>query len=104
MGGGNAHFLNKNGSLNQLIIDGELMNVLHNEFNVKYLDKTQTLNDIIIYECTIIASPITKNKESIAIHWFDQSWVKSNNILNKAKNYFKTNFPKCYHLLYNFIK
>lgn len=80
------------------------MNVLHNEFNVKYLDKSQTLNDIIIYNSTVIASPITKNERSIAIHWFDQTWVKSNGVLSKVKKYFKTNFPKCYHFLYDFFK
>lgn len=102
-GGGNRCFVNEDGTFNKLIIDGELMMILHDSFGLKFYDITQQTKEYTIYESSIIASPITKNKNSIAIHWLDQTWVESNQILKKIKKAIKAKYPKLYRMLYSLI-
>lgn len=102
-GGGNRCFVNEDGTFNKLIIDGELMMILHDSFGLKFYDITQQTKEYTVYESLIIASPITKNKNSIAIHWLDQTWVESNQILKKIKKAIKAKHPKLYRRLYSLI-
>ena len=80
------------------------MNVLHDGFNIKYVDKTQSPEntDMILYDSTVIASPVTKNKDSVAIHWYDQSWTNKGT-LGQLKSTIKISCPRLYHFLYNLM-
>ncbi len=97
---GNKTFLNIDGTTNQFVIDLSLMLQLK-QHGIKYRDKTQYLPelDIRIYNSNIIASKKSRNKDSYAIHWYDQSW-KTNAGL---KQWIKRMIKKYFYLFYRKI-
>lgn len=102
-GMGNRCFVNEDGTFNKLIIDGELMMVLHDSFGVKFIDTIQKTGDFTVYDSTVIASPITQNENSIAIHWYDQTWVENTTLLSRLRKTIKSKFPKMTRKLYSLI-
>ena len=70
----NRHFVNKDGSLNQTIIDGVLMQTLHDSYKLKYKDLTQQLDEnILIYNSEIISINKFISTKSVVVHWYDQT-------------------------------
>ena len=102
--GGDKHFVNLDGTINQMIIDGVVMNVLHDYFNAKFKDLTQELSDgIKIYNSQVIATQKTASKSSYLIHWFDGSWKESPKTKkDKFKMWIRTNYPQIYRLITSF--
>ena len=84
--------MNSDKSMNCMIIDGAMMDVLHDDFELKYIDENQIKsNDICVYNSSIIASPKTRTKDSLAIHWFEQSWASEKSTLKEIlKSFLKT--------------
>lgn len=87
---GNREFINKDGSDNGFVIDLSMMIELKNKYGIKYIDKTQKLDDDIkICDSSIFATKKSRNKSSYLIHWFDQSWRIDGGIFIKMKIYIK---------------
>jgi len=98
---GNRHFVNEDGTFNQMIIDGVLMRILHERYGLKYKDLTQKLDDnILIYNSEIISTKCSQSSKSVAIHWYDQTWNRKNKLIELLK----INHPKLYRKIYYFIK
>lgn len=71
---GQRPFINDDGTLNTIIIDGALILAVK-EFGFKFQDVTQHLpSGITIYDSSVYAYPVTKNGNSYIVHWYDQSW------------------------------
>lgn len=79
------------------------MMVLHDSFGVKFIDTVQEIGDFTVYDSTVIASPITKNENSIAIHWYDQTWVENTTLFSRLRKIIKSKFPKINRMLYNLV-
>ena len=76
------------------------MEVLCDTYGLKYRDITQTLDfDIMVYDSSVIASPKTRTSTSIAVHWYDGTWIDSQTLLCRLKQNIKKNHPKVYRLL-----
>lgn len=90
--------------MNQMIIDGVFMNVLHDYFNAKFKDMTQELSDgIKIYNSSIIATQKTVSDSSYLIHWFDGSWKECPRTMkDKLKMWIRANYPKIYRFITSF--
>ena len=102
---GNRHFQNENGTLNQIIIDGILMEVLHKLHGLKYIDKTQNLNNnILIYNSEIISTKSSLSSTSLIIHWYDQTWNTKSRLIEKLEKLIKIRFPRLYRTLYYTFK
>lgn len=85
---GNRRFINNDMTLNTIILDGVFMDVLHCNYGLKYIDRTQKIDDILIYNSEIISSTKSITSHSVIIHWYDQTW-------NDAKN-FKQQIKRCF--------
>ena len=73
-GDGQRPFINDDGTLNTIIIDGAMILAIK-EFGFKFQDTTQRLHSgITIYNSSVYAFPATKNDKSYVVHWYDQSW------------------------------
>lgn len=71
---GQRPFINGDGTLNSIIIDGALIFAIK-KFGFKFKDLTQHLEcNITIYDSSVYAAPSTKNSKSYIVHWYDQSW------------------------------
>lgn len=67
--GGQKHF-------EIMIIDRVMRNVLYEDYGLKYRDMDQNIRcDAMVYHSSVIASPKSADKQSVAIHWFDNSWI-----------------------------
>lgn len=103
--GGKRHFMNDDGSTNQMIIDGVLMQALNKKYGLKYRDVTQKLdNDILIFNSEIISTKQSLSPASVIVHWYDQTWNAKNTFAGKAKNAIKKNHPWLYRQLYYLSK
>lgn len=98
---GYRHFVNSDGSLNEVIIDGMLMNYLHDHYGLKYRDRTQLLDeDICIYDAGVFSTYRTLTKRSCIIHNYEQSWNQQNiKGIKGLLQAFKRNHPKLYQRL-----
>lgn len=85
-----------------MIIDGAMMDVLHDKFGLKFLDKDQNVyNDVLVYKSAVIASPKTRTKESIAVHWFDGTWAShKKSFASMVKNFLKAH---CF-VVFNYLR
>lgn len=96
---GNREFLKSNGEHNGFVIDATLWNILHKDYGLKFLDKTQRLkNGILIYDSSVYATRKTKTKDSYLIHWFDQTWRADASIKMRVKTFIKQKFYWLYRL------
>lgn len=86
---GDKQFLNADGSNNGFVIEMPMARELL-RFGFKYRDYNQELLcGVKIYNTNILATRKTKNRETIAIHWFDQSWMPDLAIKMKIKKAIK---------------
>lgn len=86
---GQRRFINDDGTYNELVIDGLMMRFLCDEYNAKFVDTTQRLNgNITLYDSSVFATRKTRNKNTVAVHWFDQSWM-DNTLLMRLKKFIK---------------
>lgn len=98
---GNKHFINKDGSFNQMIIDGYMMNYLNEHYGLKFRNTTQILkDDICIYDAGVFSTFHTRTNRTCIIHWYEQSWNKESssfkrNLIVRLKSY----FPGLYRIL-----
>lgn len=75
---GKRHYINDDGTNNAFIVDFAMIDVLREQYGLKYKNETQMLaDDIIVHDCSVFATRKTKTPESYIIHWFDQSWVEN---------------------------
>ena len=87
---GNREFLKPNGEHNGFVIDATLWKILHKDYGLKFLDKTQRLKDgILIYDSSVYATKKTKNKDSYLIHWFDQTWKSGDNFKERLRTFLR---------------
>lgn len=94
---GNKHFINEDGTMNQMIIDGVLMNALHS-LGLKFRDFSQRLDGgIHVYGSDVISIQQSRNANTVVMHWYDQSWNnESYGFFIRMKCYVKRNFPRLY--------
>lgn len=94
---GNKHFINEDGTMNQMIIDGVLMNALHS-LGLKFRDFSQRLDGgIHVYGSDIISIQQSRNANTVVMHWYDQSWNNENySFFIRMKCYVRRNFPQLY--------
>jgi hypothetical protein len=87
---GNRKFINDDGTDNAFVIDLFMMLKLKELYGIKYREQKQILPDgITIYDSTVFATKISKTKDSVLIHWFDQSWVNDKSLKTFAKRFIK---------------
>ena len=86
---GQKQFKNDDGTHNAFVIEMPIAYELL-KYGFKYRDFTQLLkSDIKIYDTTILSTRLTKTKNTIAIHWFDQTWIPNIIISMKIKAFVK---------------
>ena len=89
---GKRAFFRPDGSLNIFTMDIMLIRMLE-KFGVRYVDETQHLDsDITIYKSNIFATRKSLDKESVLIHWFDQSWRRDGGWKMRVKKMIKSRF------------
>ena len=97
-GDGQRAFCNKDGSVNGFVIDGQLLRLLHG-YGIMYRDETQMVDGgITIYKSNIFATRKSKDKTTVVIHWFDQSWKAHTSMKMKLKLFVKRYLYKIYRL------
>ena len=90
---GNRHFINEDMSFNAIILDGIFMDALHCKYELKYIDRTQKIDDIIIYSSEIISTTKSITSQSVIIHWYDQTWNGTNkSSKERIKRYIRKHF------------
>lgn len=95
---GMRRFINDDGTNNAFVVDGAMIDVLREEYGLKYKNETQRLaDDIVVHDCSIFATRKTKTPESYVIHWFDQSW-KEDKGLQKLKKWIKKHLYYVYRM------
>ena len=100
-GGGNKCFANADGTDNAVIIDGVMIESLCDAFDLKYRDQPQLLRgDTMIYSSNVISTRETRTPESIALHWFDGSWIIDKGPLKQRLSAaLKKKFPRLFRFL-----
>lgn len=95
---GYRHFINLDNSLNEVIVDGMLMNYLHDNYGLKYRDRTQMLDDdVCIYDSGVFSTYRTLTKRSCIIHNYEQSWNdKGVRGYKRIIQAFKRDYPALY--------
>lgn len=82
----------KDGKPDLVVIDGALIGALK-DFGFAFKDETQILDSgILIYDSSVYATRKTRNKNTFVIHWFDQSWQDSHNVMFMLKRMIKKHF------------
>ena len=91
---GHRHFINNDMTFNITILDGVFMDVLHCNYGLKYIDRTQKLeNELMIYSSEIISTTKSITSKSLIIHWYDQTWNEGDKSFNgKIKRYIRKHF------------
>lgn len=88
---GQRHFINENGTYNQLIPDGAMFRLLADNYGAKYIDATQKLviaGGVTLYDSSIFSTRKTRSKTTVAIHWYDQTW-QENTLAHRIKKIIK---------------
>lgn len=96
---GNMHFFNRDGSFNQIVIDGAMIRYMNQRYGLKYRDTKQSLADeICIYDSSIFASLHTYERRlSCTIHWYEQSWnIENMTVKGRLLRKIKSNYPLLY--------
>lgn len=87
---GNRHYIREDGTNTKMVIDFQMMLKLKEHYGIKYREETQSLRDgITIYNSTVFASKNSKTKDSVLIHWFNQSWVTNKSFKTLTKKIIK---------------
>lgn len=85
---GQRAFINNDNSNNAFIPD-EVMARFLKDYGLKFRDRTQKLPDgITLYDSSIFSTRKSKGKNTVAIHWYDQSW-NDKGLKQKMKNFIK---------------
>lgn len=89
-GWGQRPFTNEDGTNNGFVIDNKLMRCACSWGGFAYRDRDQYSQekDMLIYDSSVFATRKSKSKRTVAIHWFDQSWV-SGGFLFRIKRFIK---------------
>ena len=89
---GQRAFYRSDGSCNICTMDIMLIRMLE-KYGIRYVDDTQHLESgITIYKSNIFATRRSLDRESVLIHWFDQSWRRGGGWKMKAKKMIKSRF------------
>jgi hypothetical protein len=89
---GQRAFYRSDGSCNIFTMDIMLIRMLE-KYGIRYVDETQHLElGITIYKSNIFATRRSLDRESVLIHWFDQSWRRGGGWKMKAKKIIKSRF------------
>ena len=77
---GCRHFINPGGSLHEDEINPGIMAKLLVKHGFRYVDKKQALNgNMMIYPSNVFAGDsLTRDKDSYAMHFMDNSWKEKN--------------------------
>ena len=91
---GCRHFINPDGSLHEDEINPGIMAKLLVKHGFRYVDKKQALNgNMMIYPSNVFAGDsLTRDKDSYAMHFMDNSW-KEKNFKWWLKDYVKAMIP-----------
>lgn len=88
---GQRAFVKSDGSYNIFTMDIMLIRMLE-KYGIRYVDETQHLEPgITIYKSNIFATRKSLDRDSVLIHWFDQSWRRGGWKM-KAKKIIKSRF------------
>lgn len=91
---GQRRFIKEDGSFERIVIDGVMCAELV-KLGFKFKDTVQYLEPkITIYDSSVFATKRSKTENSVAIHWFDQSWKSNDSFKWKFKTFIKRKFYK----------